>query len=583
MIRYTPTHIPAARSKELLCTFAQCGCERSFAELVELHRPMVVAVCLKIIRNHADADDAAQAVFLTLAMEVRGGTQIEHLTGWLRQVARRVALDQYRAKARRRKRECDATLSDDSFTNDTVLSSAAGKDLPNEVEQQELREILQKALNDLPAKYRSAMVLFYFGGLSLPEIAKQLNVRAKTLGVRLLRARRMLATRLSKTQLGASLCASGLFVHSRLHELLTQAVVQQQGGIAGSMVLPTYSLSGFSASAGFAHEPILVGSVSGHHLDLAAQVLPVVRLFRKGLSPRNFALVLATTSLTGAGVAGGVKAITGNGLDFSGTRDWLLQLNPGQLLDRVPVPQFKTPQLPVPSISQTNVTEQPAEQHGVAVAEHVPFDARHFGYTPRHLQGLGSSRVGIAQTRSGAVLARQPDGVTWSRSNQIPQFILPTPSAPQEHINGSDFNLIASASRNSGGSISILDETPLANGDASLELAMGVPEADFSMSITNGLDSRSKVTGSVASSDLGDFSGSLPTVDPEAGLPLFEPNADLFTPPWIQQNQPSFDPGTGGLISEPVGGSPIPEPGVMLFVAGSCGALLARNRRRVSR
>src|SRR5206468_10407863 len=63
---------------------------------------------------------------------------------------------------------------------------------------EELRTIVQQELAELPPKYRMPLILHYFGGLSRDEMARELNCRANTLGVRLHRGREMLSKRLAK-------------------------------------------------------------------------------------------------------------------------------------------------------------------------------------------------------------------------------------------------------------------------------------------------------------------------------------------------------------------------------------------------
>jgi hypothetical protein len=62
--------IAAASDGELLAAFAGRGEQEAFAELVRRHGGMVLGVCRSVVGESAAAEDAAQAVFLTL---VRAG------------------------------------------------------------------------------------------------------------------------------------------------------------------------------------------------------------------------------------------------------------------------------------------------------------------------------------------------------------------------------------------------------------------------------------------------------------------------------------------------------------------------------
>lgn len=180
---------PAPASQRLLEEFERTGCSRAFDSLVTLHRDEVYAICQRMLRDAHEAEDATQAVFLTLALQARGGNSIDCVPAWLRKVARHVSLDLIKARKRRKHHEDAARQRRPGVSDDEDATRAA--------DSGELKDILARHLQELPDSYRTPVVLFYFGGMSLPQISRQLGVKPKALGVRLLRARRMLAERLS--------------------------------------------------------------------------------------------------------------------------------------------------------------------------------------------------------------------------------------------------------------------------------------------------------------------------------------------------------------------------------------------------
>ncbi len=63
----------------------------AFAVLVERHGSMVLGVCRDVLRNHHDAEDAAQATFLILAKNGGSIRRVDSVASWLFGVALRVA------------------------------------------------------------------------------------------------------------------------------------------------------------------------------------------------------------------------------------------------------------------------------------------------------------------------------------------------------------------------------------------------------------------------------------------------------------------------------------------------------------
>lgn len=66
---------------------------------------MVFRVCYAVTHNAHDAEDATQATFLALHVQMKTGQPIRNVGGWLGQVGQRLALDLVRSKKRRRTRE----------------------------------------------------------------------------------------------------------------------------------------------------------------------------------------------------------------------------------------------------------------------------------------------------------------------------------------------------------------------------------------------------------------------------------------------------------------------------------------------
>lgn len=163
----------------------------SFEAIVRRRGPMVLGVCLRILQNEADAEDAFQATFLVL---VRKATTIRPRTmlgNWLYGVAQSTAL---KARAMRTKRSAKERWA------------AASIESQNNTESSDrLLALLDQELKALPDKYRAAIVLCDLSGASIKEAAQQLGCPPATVGTRLARGRRLLARRVSRRGLALSI------------------------------------------------------------------------------------------------------------------------------------------------------------------------------------------------------------------------------------------------------------------------------------------------------------------------------------------------------------------------------------------
>jgi RNA polymerase sigma factor (sigma-70 family) len=162
--------------------------QRSFSVLVERHGPMVLGVCRRIVGNGADADDAAQAVFITLAAKAPSLREHPTLGGWLHRVARHVALRQREATQNRSRYE----------TKQEAQAMTAPPDGLDERLRGELREVLDTALDTLAERYRVPLVLHYLEGHSQEEVARLLNMKEGTLASLLSRGRELLRHQISR-------------------------------------------------------------------------------------------------------------------------------------------------------------------------------------------------------------------------------------------------------------------------------------------------------------------------------------------------------------------------------------------------
>jgi RNA polymerase sigma factor (sigma-70 family) len=159
--------------------------ETAFEALVELHGPMVLGLCRRILRDPRDIEDAFQATFLVFVRKASAIRDRDLLSNWLYGVAYRVATRARAETMRRRGREI-------AVAN---LEVSADSESPGLLE---IGPVLDQELNRLPGKYRAPLVLCYLRGQTHDQAAEALACPVGTVRSRLARGRDLLKRRLTK-------------------------------------------------------------------------------------------------------------------------------------------------------------------------------------------------------------------------------------------------------------------------------------------------------------------------------------------------------------------------------------------------
>ena len=161
---------------------AQEGDREAFGRLVEQFQPTVQAIALRRLGNASEAVELTQDVFLHILRRIHQLREPERFAGWLRQVAVRMAIN------RATRRVAPATV-------DTGVLEGAYEPAHQPVDElitRERAERLWVALRRLKTLDRESLVAFYIRGLSLVEIAGELDVPLGTIKRRLHTARKRL-------------------------------------------------------------------------------------------------------------------------------------------------------------------------------------------------------------------------------------------------------------------------------------------------------------------------------------------------------------------------------------------------------
>jgi RNA polymerase sigma-70 factor (ECF subfamily) len=207
---------------QLLDRFVGGRDETAFAALVRRHGPMVLGVCVRVLGDTPDAEDAFQATFLVLLRRAHSVSKPELLGNWLYGVAYRTALKARVSAARRRRHESQGVRG-------------PGTDSTPTASWRDLQPVLDDELNRLPQKYRLPLVLCHLEGLTHDEIARRLGCPRATVTTRLGRARERL--RRSMIRRGVTLATGALitgFGSNTLVAAVSPALLERTAKVTSS-------------------------------------------------------------------------------------------------------------------------------------------------------------------------------------------------------------------------------------------------------------------------------------------------------------------------------------------------------------
>ena len=163
------------------------------------HGARVYGFCRQLTPTRCDADDVYQQAFLRL-MDMPETLRADgNPAGFIMAVAARVWHDEQRKRSRR-ERIAPTVDVDDPLAGCEAVAPGRVED---NVEAEQARRDVRRAVRRLPDKMRVPVLLFYVGGLSVEDVARALGVPRGTVKSRLNRARGLLRSELEAMGYGA--------------------------------------------------------------------------------------------------------------------------------------------------------------------------------------------------------------------------------------------------------------------------------------------------------------------------------------------------------------------------------------------
>lgn len=162
------------------------GNASAFAILVERYKNLVFTLCLQMLKNREEAEEAAQDTFVKLYRSLHRFKGESKFSTYIYKIAYNTCLDRIK---KNKKHLNDVPI--DEFTEHQVKTIDNALTALTEAEYQ---KAIKECIGLLPETDGFLLTLYYFEDLSLEEIAAVVNQNANAIKVKLFRSRKKLMT-----------------------------------------------------------------------------------------------------------------------------------------------------------------------------------------------------------------------------------------------------------------------------------------------------------------------------------------------------------------------------------------------------
>jgi RNA polymerase sigma-70 factor (ECF subfamily) len=180
---------PAAEADLMLIERVCRGENEVFYELIRPYERAVFIAAFSVLQDETEAEDVAQEAVVKAFEHLKSFRRESKFSTWLIQIAINEARMRLRKGRKHLYESTDEPLPDESgeyFPKDF----ADWREIPSEaLERNELRQALQRAINNLSPIYREVFVLRDVENINITETAKILGISEASVKTRLLRAR----------------------------------------------------------------------------------------------------------------------------------------------------------------------------------------------------------------------------------------------------------------------------------------------------------------------------------------------------------------------------------------------------------
>jgi RNA polymerase sigma-70 factor (ECF subfamily) len=168
------------------------GDEFIYRYVYDQYARMVYSVCFRMTGNKEEAEDAVQDVFIKVFNSINSFREDSKLSTWIYQISVNICINKSRRKKVMNFLSLDFWEEEKGEKEMAVENITPGDDL----EKSEIQKIVQNAINTLPAKQKTAVILSRYEELSYKEISKIMGLSLSSIESLLFRSKENLAKKL---------------------------------------------------------------------------------------------------------------------------------------------------------------------------------------------------------------------------------------------------------------------------------------------------------------------------------------------------------------------------------------------------
>lgn len=159
----------------------------AYEELVRRHHPKILQLCLSLLKNASEAEDAAQDIFLKVYRSLENFRGESSFSTWLYRIASNHCMDILRRESRRKTESWDEMVEREGEKIHRLFAPS-----PDSSKTLEAADLFKRILSHLPEDYRLILTLRELQGLSYEEISHAMDCSLNSVKARLRRARQSL-------------------------------------------------------------------------------------------------------------------------------------------------------------------------------------------------------------------------------------------------------------------------------------------------------------------------------------------------------------------------------------------------------